>query len=419
QTVGLGGRSGTTRPSGNGAQPNAPLSPAVGALPLSGDVRIGADKTSNALVVFANASDFSMVRDLVQKLDVPRRQVYVEAVILDLTVDKARTIGVSWHQGASNSDGSITGVVANESSTLVSFSPTSLAAAAAGGGVGGGLFAGILGKSFTLFGQSIPSFGVALQALEHTKDANIISRPHIMTMDNTKATISVGQQIVYQTQSLGALTTGTTTPSVLNSYARQPVALSMELTPHLNESDAIRLEINGNIEDLADGTSSPGGPTTNQRKIQTAVVVHDGETIVLGGLTKETDTQSIDKIPFLGDIPLLGRLFQTRAKQRIKQELLIIMTPYIIRSTADVRRIADRKEEERREFIERFSAFANEGQFEAHVDYGRKRGLLEEINLSAIAAQREADALHAAERALKPLRADGLIAVPSTLEPVD
>ena len=406
QAVGLGGRSAAPHPGAAGG-----AGAASGALPLSGDLRIGADKTANALVVFANASDFAMVRDLVQKLDVPRRQVYVEAVILDLTVDKARTIGVSWHQGASNSDGSLTGVVANESSSLVSFSPTSLAAAAAGGGVGGGLFAGILGKSFTLFGQSIPSFGVALQALEHTKDANIISRPHIMTMDNTKATISVGQQIVYQTQSLGALTTGTTTPTVLNSYARQPVALSIELTPHLNESDAIRLEINGNIEDLADGTSSPGGPTTNQRKIQTAVVVHDGETIVLGGLTKETDTQQIDKIPFLGDIPVIGRLFQTRAKQRVKQELLIIMTPYIIRSSADVRRIADQKEQERREFIERFSAFADEGQFDTHVDYARKRGLLEEVNLSAIAAQRDADALRAADRALKPLRADGAIAL--------
>jgi general secretion pathway protein D len=202
---------------------------------------------------------------------------------------------------------------------------------------------------------------------------------------------------------------------VLNSYARQPVALSIELTPHLNDSDAIRLEINGNIEDLADGTSSPGGPTTNQRKIQTAVVVHDGETIVLGGLTKETDTQQIDKIPFLGDIPLLGRLFQTRAKQRVKQELLIIMTPYIIRSSADVRRIDEQKEGERREFLERFSAFADEGQFDPHVDWSRKRGLLSEINLSAAAAERDAEAQRAAERLLKPARADGPIA----LEPAD
>src|SRR5262249_45073583 len=261
QAVGLSARSAAS--SGTGAGPPGASSaprmsvpvPGGGTLPLTGDVRIGADKTSNSLVVFANASDFATVRHLVTKLDVPRRQVYVETVILDLTVDTARTIGVSWHQTSTNSDNSVNTFVGNQSSTLVSWSPTSLAAAAAGGGVGGGLFAGVLGKSFTLFGQSIPSFGVALQALEHTKDANIISRPHLMTMDNTKATISVGQQIVYQTQSLGALTTGTTTPSVLNSYARQPVALTLELTPHLNESDAIRLEINGNIEDLADGTA--------------------------------------------------------------------------------------------------------------------------------------------------------------------
>ncbi len=402
-----------SRPLGaNGAPaPTTVPSPTGGTLPLTGDVRIGADKTANGLVVFANAADFATVRDLVQKLDVPRRQVYIETVILDLTVDKARTIGVTWHQGVGSDGSNVSGFVSNESSTLVSFSPTSLAAAAAGGGVGGGLVAGILGKSITLFGQSIPSFGVALQALEHTKDANIISRPHIMTMDNTKATISVGQVISYPTQSLGALTTGTTTPSILNSYSRQPVALSFDLTPHLNESDSIRLEINGNIEDLADGTTTPGGPTTNQRKIITSVVVHDGETIVLGGLTKDTDTQEIDKIPFLGDIPLLGRLFQTRSKERIKQELLIIMTPYIIRSNADIRRIAEQKEQERREFIERFSAFADEGQFDSHVDYRRKRGLLEEVNQTAVAAEREGEALRAAERALKPKRADGLISL--------
>jgi general secretion pathway protein D len=272
----------------------------------------------------------------------------------------------------------------------------------------------VVGNSLSLFGQTIPSFAVALQALEHSKDANIISRPHIMTMDNTKALISVGQQIVYQTQALSALTTGSTA-SMLTNFARQPVALSIELTPHLNESDSIRLEINGNIEDVADGLSTPGGPTTNQRKIQTAVVVRDGETIVLGGLTKETDTQQVDKIPFLGDIPLLGRLFQTRAKQRVKQELLIVMTPYIIRGPADVRRIQERKECEQREFLERFSAFADESQYEAHVDYRRKRGLLEEINQTAMAAARDADAVHAAERVLKPTRVDGPIA----FEPAD
>src|SRR6185312_4835295 len=104
-----------------------------------------------------------------------------------------------------------------------------------------------------------------------------------------------------------------------------------------------------------------------------------------------------------------GRLFQTRNKERVKQELLIIMTPYIIRSHDDVRRIAEQRENERREFLERYSAFADEGQFDAHVDYKRKRGLLEEVNQTAIAAEREGVALRAAEAALKPARVDGPI----------
>ena len=412
QTVGLGGRATSgARPTGgaSGATATSPLASGP-ALPLSGEVRIGADKTSNALVVFANASDFVTVRDLVQKLDVPRRQVYVEAVIFDLSVDKARNLGLSWHQGAAS--GGSTGFVSGQGNGLVSFDAASIAAAASGGG----LVAGLLGPSFQLFGKDIPSFGVILQALEHTKDANVISRPHLLTMDNSKASLSVGQVIMFPSSSLGALTNGTSSPSVLNTYSPREVQLKLELTPHLNDSPSIRLELAGEISDVPEGqTSTPGGPTTNKRTINTAVLVRDGETVVLGGLTKEADTESVDKIPFLGDIPLLGRLFQSRSKQRVKQDLLIVLTPYIIRGPEDVRRIQERREAERREFIERFSAFGDASVFDAHVDYRRKRGLLEEINLTAQAAEREAVALRAAERVLKPRRADGVIA----LEPVD
>src|SRR5262249_47055348 len=142
------------------------------------------------------------------------------------------------------------------------------------------------------------------------------------------------------------------------------------------------------------------------------VVVRDGETVVLGGLTKETDAQTVEKIPFLGDIPLLGRLFQSRSKQRVKQDLLIVLTPYIIRGPEDVRRTEERRECESREFLERYTSFAD-GNFDLHVDYKRKRGLLEEINQTAIAAARDADAVHAAERALgrQPRPVDGPIAL--------
>jgi general secretion pathway protein D len=268
----------------------------------------------------------------------------------------------------------------------------------------GGLTAGVFGPSFSVAGQSIPSFGVMLQALEHNKDVNVISRPHLLTMDNMKASISVGQQIVFQTSAVGAVT-GT---SLISNYQRQPVALTMELTPHLNESDTVRLEIDGTIEDVAEGQSAtaPGGPSTNQRKLKTAVVVHDGEAVVLGGLQKESDSESVDKIPFLGDIPLLGRLFQTRSKSRVKQDLLIILTPYIIRGPEDLRRIECKRQEERQEFLDRFSAFQDHRDA-SHIDYRRQRGLLEEINVVSVAAEREAEALRRAERALRPRRPDG------------
>lgn len=405
-TIGLGSRAA----SGSSARPGATPAPSVaGALPLSGEVRIGADKTSNALVVFANATDFATVRDLVAKLDVPRRQVYVEAVVLDLSVDKERQLGLSWHETGTN--GTSSAFVSGQSSGLVSFDAASIAAAASGGG----LVAGVLGQSFQLFGKDMPSFGVILQALERTKDANVISRPHLLTMDNTKASLSVGQVIRYATQSLTNGATSGTTALFAQNYVPEDVALKLELTPHLNDSPSIRLEINGEISDIPDGQgATAGGPTIDKRTINTAVVVQDGETVVLGGLTKETESQTIEKIPFLGDIPLLGRLFQTRSKQRVKQDLLIVLTPYIIRGPEDLRRIEERKEEERREFLERYSAFSD-GALAAHVDYRRARGLLEEIHLTAEAAAREAEALRAAERKLKTRPVDGPIA----LEPAE
>jgi general secretion pathway protein D len=339
---------------------------------------------------------------------VPRRQVYVEAVILDLSVGKTRTLGLSFHDGSSVGSATAFGVSGTQSVNSVNVTATSLASALGAGGFVGGL----LGPSFQMFGQSVPSFGVLLQALEENKDVNVISRPHLLTMDNMKASISVGQQIVFQTSQVGAVT-GT---SLISNFQRQPVALTLELTPHLNESDTVRLEIDGNIEDVPEGQKDKvGGPDTNQRKLKTAVVVHDGETAVLGGLQKEADSETIEKIPLLGDIPLLGRLFQTRTKARVKQDLLIILTPYIIRGPEDLRRIECKRQEERQEFIDRFSAFKDQ-RSSSHIDYRRQRGLLEEVNVVALNAERDAQALRAAERALKPRKPDGPIEERRTAE---
>jgi general secretion pathway protein D len=409
QSLGLSSRSAAAptgpRPAGlSGSSSFSSSSTSSGGLGLQGEVRVAPDKVSNAIVVFAGAADFLMVRDLINKLDVPRRQVYVEAAVLDVSVDRTRNLGLAFH-GTEPIAGA-TGFIAQGASGLnsISVNATSLA-----GMLGsGGLLAGILGPSLSVAGMSIPSVGVILQALEHSKDVSVLSRPHLLTMDNIKASLSVGQSIPFPTQSLTAATSAV--PSIINSYQRQDVVLRMDLTPHLNDSDAVRLEIDGEISDVPDGQTGQlqGGPITNKRTIKTAIVVHDGETVVLGGLQKESESEAIEKIPGLGDIPLLGRLFQMRSKQRTKQDLLIVLTPYVIRGPEDLRRIYEQKQEDEREFLERYTAFHDESRFESRVDYKRKRGLLQEINLVALEAEHEAVAMRRAEKALKrPVSPDG------------
>lgn len=380
-----------------GGGPASGKAGAASVVPVQGDVRIAADKTANAIVIFAGAADYHMVRDLILKLDIPRRQVYVEATILDISVDKARSIGLTFHQGApldQNGSGALVGNLSTSGANTLSIDAAKLAAGLATGG----LLAGVLGSSMNVAGMSLPSFGVILKALETSKDVNVISRPHLLTMDNTKAQLAVGQVVPFPVQSLSSVVS---TTNVIANYKREPIELKLDLTPHLSE-DAIRLEIDGEISDIPDGgTTTAGGPTTSRRVIKTQVVVQDGETIVLGGLQKESQSESVEKVPFLGDIPVLGRLFQTRSKTRVKQDLLIVLTPYVIRGPEDLRRIYEKKDAERREFIERYTAFRDEAAYEVDVDYARQRGLLQEINLSALAFEREAAAVRAAERSLR------------------
>jgi general secretion pathway protein D len=255
----------------------------------------------------------------------------------------------------------------------------------------------------TIAGQSLPSFGVLLQAIESSKDVNVLSKPHLLTTDNVKASLSVGQSIPFAAGSIAA-----TTGSLSTTYNRQDVALKLDMTPHLNDSDSVRLELTGEISDVPDGQSltTAGGPITNKRTITTAVVVRDGESIVLGGLQKESDSISVDKVPFLGDIPLLGRLFQSRTKTRVKQDLLIVLTPHVVRGPEDLRRIFEQRNAERREFMERYTAF-QDASWEPRVDYRTKRGLLAEIDKTAADAERESEAVQKARRMLKPRATDG------------
>ncbi len=405
-----GSTGGSTSTAGRPAAPT-PTPTSGGATPggktalFEGDVRIASDKPTNSLVVLASGRDYITVRELIKKLDKPRHQVFVEATILEISVDKTRNLGTAWHGGSTVGGGSnqsllFGGSEPSSSVNSILFSPAALS----------GLAAGLRGPPIpgasTILGlppgTSIPSFGVFVQALQTNSDVNVVSMPHILTTDNEKATISVGQNLPFP-GSLGGFpssaTTGTTgaTFGLGTSVQRQDVALKMEITPHVSGNDFVRLEIDNELSDVSNPNFNGLGPATSKRTIKSVVTVHDQQSIVLGGLIKDSVSDTVNKVPLLGDIPILGYLFKSTTKTISKQNLLIVLTPYIVTEPADLRRIFERKIRERREFMERYSAFHDDHDYEAQVDYRRKRGLLEEINRTAHEAEEEASDLRAAE----------------------
>jgi general secretion pathway protein D len=406
-------RSGSTGGSTTAGRPAAPTPTASpsGTTPggktalFEGDVRIASDKPTNSLVILASGRDYITVRELIKKLDKPRHQVFVEATILEISVDKTRNLGVAWHGGSTVGSGSnqsllFGGSEPSSSVNSILFSPAALS----------GLAAGLRGPPIpgasTILGlppgTSIPSFGVFIQALQTNSDVNVVSMPHILTTDNEKATISVGQNLPFP-GSLGGFpssaTTGTTGASfgLGTSVQRQDVALKMEITPHVSGSDFVRLEIDNELSDVSNPNFNGLGPATSKRTIKSVVTIHDQQSIVLGGLIKDSVSDTVNKVPLLGDIPILGYLFKSTTKTIAKQNLLIVLTPYIITEPGDLRRIFERKVRERREFMERYSAFRDDHDYEAQVDYRRKRGVLQEINVTAKEAEDEASDLRAAE----------------------
>jgi general secretion pathway protein D len=377
---------------------------------FEGDVRVASDKPTNSLVILASGRDYITIRDLIKRLDLPRKQVFVEATILEISIDKTRKLGVAFHGGSTVQTGSDQSLLfgGSEPSSDVNsilFSPAALSGLAAG--LRGPPIPGadkILGLPA---GTSIPSFGVFIQALQNNGDVNVVSMPHILTTDNEKATIQVGQNLPFPGSLGGFPGFGGSTPGggatpgasfgFGTSVQRQDVALKLEITPHVNDSDFVRLEIDNELSDVSNPNFNGLGPATSKRTVKSVVTIRDQQSIVLGGLIKDSVSQTVNKVPLLGDIPILGYLFKSTSKTVTKQNLLIILTPYIVKDPSDLRRIFERKLRERREFMERYSAFRDDRDYEAEVDYHRKRGLLEEVNRTALEAEEEAGEVRAAE----------------------
>jgi general secretion pathway protein D len=404
------------RPPGAGAGgPRGPTGrPDIGGATIEGQARIFGDKPTNSLVILSSGRDFISLKDVIKKLDVPRRQVFIEALILEVQLESNSTLGTSSHGLVPVFNGSVA-VGGVQAGNVRSISPASLGGPDAVGLIGGLIGSPVANASTFGLGTTFPSFGILVQALASNANTNLLSAPHFIAIDNEKTEFSVGRNIPYQAGGGVVLpgtggTGGITAPNI----QRQPLNLTLNITPHISANDNVRLEIDSEIKEQ--GSKDPVlGPTWTERKLKTQVVVRDQQSVVLGGLIQESVVYGETKVPILGDIPVLGYLFKVATKSKRKGNLLILLTPYVVKDQMELQEIRERKERERVEYVRSFSNL-NDARFAPKIDYHRKRGFLEEMNRTILSVERDTQEL----RSLDNLRKipDGAVnyKVPSDLD---
>ena len=305
------------------AQAAVPGAAAPQASPFeSGKVTITPDKASNSLVIMASPNDYNNLIQVIKKLDRRSKQVFVQVLIAEVSLDKSRELGLQ--------SGVIGAGVLNKYLTVA------------------GLYDPL--GTLTTIGQTINAAGslltpnitpspvnitAVLKALDRNGLVNILSTPNILTSDNKEAEINVGENVPFQGSS--TLSSGISQTSIV----RQDIGINLKIKPQISEGDYIRLDINQEISAVKNDKGQAVDLVTTKRSAKTSIVVKDKETVVIGGLIQDTEDVEVQKVPFLGDIPGLGWLFKTTTKSRKKTNLMILLTPHIIKDSADLATISD------------------------------------------------------------------------------
>jgi len=297
-----------------------------------GAVSIQADENANALVINAPPDVFRSLEAVVRQLDIRRAQVHVEAVIAEISSDKAVELGIQWRATTDLSDtGVIGGTNFSSTGTGTSINTVARNPLATGDGLSLGYFEG----TSTIFGTEFLNLGALVRALASDSATNILSTPNLVTLDNQEAEIVVAQNVPFVTGSFtntGA-TEGATNP--FQTIQRQDVGLTLKVKPQINEGNAIQLEIEQEISNVS-AKPVPGASdiVTQKRSIKTTVLVEDRQMIVLGGLLDDTLSENVQKVPLLGDLPVLGNLFKSRSTNKTKTNLMVFLQPSILRDAA-------------------------------------------------------------------------------------
>lgn len=310
---------------------NAPASKSSGNTVLN----IQADEVSNALVITAPMSLFRSLRAVIQKLDIPRAQVHIEAIIAEVSVDSSNELGVQWLIDGSPKDNPVLATNFAGSGTSI----TSLASGALSA-IGDGLTLGI-GR----VDDSSLNFVTIIRALQGDADSNLLSTPSIVTLDNHEAEIIVGQNVPFVTGEFSTSTSSqdSTIGNPFRTIERQDVGVSLKVKPQINEGDTITMEILQEVSNISGSATGAVDLITNKRSINTTVQLEDGELLVLGGLIDETLVDTQQKVPGLGDIPILGALFRSKSVIKMKRNLLVFIRASIIKDPAKARLLSHSK----------------------------------------------------------------------------
>ena len=311
---------------------------------LSRDVNILADKATNTLIITADRDDYKVLEGVIQKLDVPRPMVYIEALLMEVSVNKAFNIGVEWRGLREIGNADVKRVLGPDSTALGMAGFTGQSIIPQLNPLTGavimpsGLSLGVIGAGIKIGDLLFPNIGAVLQAYQKDSDVSILSTPQILTLNNEEAEINVGKNVPYITRSD---TSATATQVFGQSYEYKDVGIILKITPSINEEQFVRLKIDQQVTKLTGEQTST--PTTLKRTAKTTVVVKNNETVVIGGMIDDTTSIETAQVPCLGDIPILGWLFKTMGRGREKTNLFVFITPHIIRNQEEAAAIYKKK----------------------------------------------------------------------------
>ena len=302
---------------------------------VAGKVRISADKATNSLIIMADKEDYNVLVDVIAKLDIPRSMVYIESLIMEVDMSTSLNIGIDWSAfGQTTFNGKDAIVGGGFRNGFVS--PSEL--------LQGGLTVGLISEPLKIAGFDVSNISAIINAVKTDDDFRILSTPQILTTDNEEARITVGENRPYQTRSTTDVSGGT-----FESFEYRDVGKILKITPHVTEDRLVRMQINLEvtaIDQKATLTTSSTLPVTLKRTVDTTVIIKDQQTVVIGGLIDDSTTESENKVPVLGDMPLLGWLFRKKAEETIKTNLYVFLTPRVIKNPAEASGIFQQKKDQ-------------------------------------------------------------------------